>query len=117
MIYKDIEIQNFRGIKKLAIKNLSNVNLFVGKNNCGKTSVLEAIFLTTGISNPQLSITIDVLRNLNHDEADDFRFIFYDMDYNNAPTFEAILQNKEIRTLSIKPTLKSGTDVSGPMYV
>ncbi len=110
MIYTEIEIQNFRGIKKLAIKNLSNVNLFVGKNNSGKTSVLEAIFLTTGLSNPQLAITIDLLRSLKHDDVDDFKFIFFEMDYNNSPLFEATLQNKEIRTLNIKPTLKSGAE-------
>ena len=42
---KDINIYNFRGLNNLSIENLSTVNIFVGANNSGKTSVLEAIHL------------------------------------------------------------------------
>lgn len=42
-------IEGFRGIRNLAVKNLSLVNLIVGDNNCGKTSILEALQL---LSNP-----------------------------------------------------------------
>jgi len=42
--YKDIMIENFRSIEKMKIENLANINLFFGGNNCGKTSILEAIF-------------------------------------------------------------------------
>ena len=40
-----IEISQFRGIKKLEISDFSRINLIVGDNNCGKTTVLEAIQL------------------------------------------------------------------------
>lgn len=40
-----IEIDHYRGIKNLKIDNLNGVNLIVGDNNCGKTSVLEAVQL------------------------------------------------------------------------
>lgn len=40
---KDIHIQNYRGIKDLHIKDFKRINLLVGDNNSGKTSVLEAI--------------------------------------------------------------------------
>lgn len=40
-----INISSFRGIQGLTIPNLGAVNLIVGDNNCGKTSVLEAIEL------------------------------------------------------------------------
>ena len=39
---KDIHIQNYRGIKDLKIKDFKRINLLVGDNNSGKTSVLEA---------------------------------------------------------------------------
>jgi len=42
--YKDITIENFRAIEKLKIEKLTNINLFFGGNNCGKTTILEAIF-------------------------------------------------------------------------
>lgn len=44
-MYKSIRIQNFRGIKDLEIHDLGRVNLIVGANNVGKSSVLEALSL------------------------------------------------------------------------
>jgi AAA domain, putative AbiEii toxin, Type IV TA system/AAA ATPase domain len=41
-----VQIENFRGFGKLDLKDLGGVNLIVGKNNTGKTSLLEAITLT-----------------------------------------------------------------------
>ena len=42
---KSIEINKFRGIQKLTVSELSNINLIVGDNNSGKTTFLEAIQL------------------------------------------------------------------------
>ena len=42
VMIKDIHIQNYRGIKDLKIKDFKRINLLVGDNNSGKTSVLEA---------------------------------------------------------------------------
>lgn len=42
---KSIEIIKFRGIRKLNLAELSNINLIVGDNNSGKTTFLEAIQL------------------------------------------------------------------------
>jgi predicted ATPase len=38
-------IKNFRLFKELKIEHLGQVNLFVGKNNSGKTCLLEALYL------------------------------------------------------------------------
>jgi AAA15 family ATPase/GTPase len=40
-----LEIKNYRSLKHLIFHKLGRINLFVGKNNTGKTSVLEAISL------------------------------------------------------------------------
>jgi hypothetical protein len=40
-----LEIENFRGFDRLALSGLRRVNVLVGENNVGKTSVLEAIYL------------------------------------------------------------------------
>lgn len=42
---RNIKINTFRGISNLKVDALSHVNLIVGDNNCGKTSILEAIQL------------------------------------------------------------------------
>ena len=40
-----LTIQDFRGIHALSMPTLNRINLIVGDNNCGKTSVLEAVLL------------------------------------------------------------------------
>ena len=42
---KKLYVDRYRGIKALKIDDLKGVNLIVGDNNCGKTSVLEALQL------------------------------------------------------------------------
>ncbi len=45
MSFQQISIRNFRAIASLEIENIKQINLLTGRNNCGKTSVLEAISL------------------------------------------------------------------------
>lgn len=45
--YPDLQIQGFRGIKDLSIPQLGRVTLITGKNNTGKSSVLEALRIHT----------------------------------------------------------------------
>ena len=40
---QSLEIRNYRNLRHLTIEKLGRVNLLVGKNNTGKTSVLEAV--------------------------------------------------------------------------
>jgi ABC-type branched-subunit amino acid transport system ATPase component len=42
---RNLRITNFRGLREFAMSGLGRVNLLVGTNNCGKTSVLEAIHM------------------------------------------------------------------------
>jgi len=45
LILNSLEIRNFRGFQHLKIERLGRVNLIVGKNNIGKSSLLEALQL------------------------------------------------------------------------
>ena len=47
MLLRDLTIENYRSFEKYKLDGLARVNLLVGDNNCGKTSVLEAGFLLT----------------------------------------------------------------------
>ena len=44
-LINELKINRFRGLRDLKIEGLGQVNLFVGNNNSGKTSVLEALSL------------------------------------------------------------------------
>lgn len=45
-LIKEVSIDNFKGIKQCEIKNLRKVNLFIGKNGSGKSTIMEAIYFT-----------------------------------------------------------------------
>ncbi|WP_455131716.1 AAA family ATPase, partial [Prevotella sp.] len=36
---KDITIRNYRGIRYAEVSGMARVNVFLGNNNCGKSSV------------------------------------------------------------------------------
>lgn len=47
-----IQIDGYRGFQKFEMAGLGRINLLVGTNNCGKTSVLEALHLLTSRGDP-----------------------------------------------------------------
>ena len=42
---QNLHVHTFRGLRELTAEHLNHINLIVGDNNCGKTSVLEALLL------------------------------------------------------------------------
>lgn len=60
-----LKIQNFRCLSDFHVSHLGRVNLIVGKNNSGKSSLLEAIRIYARRANPALLRDIAV----SHDEA------------------------------------------------
>lgn len=101
MKYSSLTIHHFRGIESLTLSDLGQVNLLVGRNNCGKTSVLEALFLLSGMSNPRLPITVNNLRDLILQSDEDFRTLFHGMDIDNPVAFES--EGENARKLEIRP--------------
>ena len=49
-----IVVKNFKSLKDFEIKKLGSVNLIVGKNNSGKSTVLESIRILAAKGNPQI---------------------------------------------------------------
>ena len=47
MAFSSLEIRNFRCFDELFLDISTNQILFYGKNGCGKTSILEAIYVAT----------------------------------------------------------------------
>lgn len=52
--FPNLTIKGFRGIRELTIPQLGRVNLITGKNNTGKSSVLEALRLHATNASPQI---------------------------------------------------------------
>ncbi|HEK84748.1 MAG TPA: ATPase, partial [Candidatus Aminicenantes bacterium] len=63
-MYKSFKINNFRCFEKLELPELERVNLIVGKNNVGKTALLEALFIHCGAYNPELALRVNAFRGI-----------------------------------------------------
>jgi len=58
-----ISIQNYRGIAKLEIEDLGQINMIFGSSNSGKTTLLEAAFMLTAPRNIRLIVRVDNFRH------------------------------------------------------
>ena len=65
-MYRAFTVKNFRCFEYLSVEPLEQVNLIAGRNNVGKTALLEALFLSYGPNNPELSLRINVFRGVRH---------------------------------------------------
>jgi len=107
MIVK-LEIENFRGIEKLQFDELKNINLFVGKNNSGKTTVLESIFLNIGATIPELAPRTNVFRDHNKIDDPTFRAFFHDFDILKPIKITSSVKSPvQYRELKITPNYSS----------
>ncbi len=101
MKFQHLNIFHFRGIDKLHISDLKRINLLLGKNNSGKTSVLESLFLLSGASNHTLPETINRLRSREEGGFKRLRYLYHNVNMENHPTFEANMDDGMVRNLEI----------------
>lgn len=82
-LFDNIHIKNFRGIREADVSSLGSINVFLGKNNCGKSSLLESVFLLTGPNNPMLPIRLNSFRSYGLFREYDMLLDFYNLDPQN----------------------------------
>ena len=96
-MYKSFRVKNFRCFKDLEINDLGRINLIAGKNNTGKTALMEAMYLLTGSYDARILLRDHSLRwiNLNRIEQSDSRnqlnweLLFRSLDSRNTIEFSA----------------------------
>ena len=64
--FSDLSIEGFRGLRHLSIPQLGRVTLITGKNNTGKSSILEALRLHTQNADPSIVHSILTSREEYH---------------------------------------------------
>jgi AAA15 family ATPase/GTPase len=101
---KNIDIKNFRGIDHLRIDDFSRVNVFLGQNSSGKSSVLECILLLMGMSNPDLPQAINAIRSRSFSNFADLGYLFHNYDLKVNPEIAAELFDEARRHLSLEMT-------------
>ncbi len=71
-MYKSFRAQNYRCFEDLIVEPLERVNLVAGKNNVGKTALLEAVWLHHEYHNPTLAYVTNLARGLTRFKPTEF---------------------------------------------
>jgi AAA15 family ATPase/GTPase len=103
-MYKSFIINNFKNFKSLKLSDLERVNLIIGKNNSGKSSLLEAILL----HNLNITSIIPVVksRNTNLSDITGFKHIiqafFNNFDTRDPISLTGFFENNEKVSVSFR---------------
>ena len=87
----NLNIENFRGIQKLSIKEMRRLVLLSGNNNVGKSSVLEAVFFMMDHLSPDSFSRMNGFRGLNipTNGVSLWEPLFYQMNPDNSIRIQA----------------------------
>ena len=90
-MYKSFRVKNFRCFKDLEIKDLGRINLIAGKNNTGKTALMEAMYLLTKPMTTSVLLSLHSSRGLDLPKISDEEFtelLFHHYDSSEAIEIE-----------------------------
>jgi energy-coupling factor transporter ATP-binding protein EcfA2 len=108
-----IEVDGFRGLRRLKVEGLGRVNLIIGRNNSGKTALMEALAAVVSRDPASTFAYIQTLRRPNVDVADFERFwspLFWNQKSEQELTLSLRMSNGEIRRLGAR-TIEGLRDV------
>lgn len=114
-MYKSIRIQRFRCFRDLKLEDLARVNLIAGRNNVGKTTLLEAVFLHSGATNPLLALELSAYRGLDPKYTLPptgqlpWTHLFHNLDLSETIEVVGTDEHRKTRTLVLSPL--DGADV------
>lgn len=110
-MFTKIKIENFKVFKSIEISDFSRINVFFGKNNCGKSTLLDALFILTGISNPQLIMRTNQFRD--YTKLKDLSYFFHNFDTENKITLSSDGNEDEFeRKASIKFSVSDKVEIA-----
>jgi AAA15 family ATPase/GTPase len=93
---QSIEIENFRCFEKASISGFEQINIITGKNNSGKTALLEAIFFC--ITSNYDDVRSGLIRGAEESDKDE-REIFFNQNTENGLVFKGLLGGFEVKKI------------------
>ncbi len=90
MVFDKLHIKEFKGINDLTIENLGQINFIVGKNNGGKSTILDALYILCKKGDPRSIEDIYNVRSAAIKKGDDLRFLFPKSNLNIYPIVEGL---------------------------
>ncbi|MDE2835580.1 MAG: AAA family ATPase [Bacteroidota bacterium] len=107
--FRSLRIRQYKGLEDVSLDEAGSFNLLVGANDVGKTSVLEAIFLLTGLSNIRLPGVAQAMRELDPESFGVIESIFRNLDTDSTIEISASMRDcDEFRDLKISTGSTNG---------
>lgn len=111
-MFKKFQIKHFRGFDDLKIDGLKQISLFGGRNNVGKTSLLEGFFIHCGQTNAEIITRENLIRGLlpaRVEKAEAARYFigpsFYNGDLSVPIQFKSVSERGKLSTSEITARL------------
>ena len=104
MTFTSLKIENFRGIQSFTCDRLARVTLIVGRNNCGKTSLLEALDLLANRRTTQIGPLLNARHQLDTQRVADLDVLF------NNPTKPLTIQASDVSGMTRAVTITRMTE-------
>jgi hypothetical protein cbatJ_03415 len=99
--FTKLHINRYRKIQNLEITNLSKVNIFVGANNKGKTTVLEAFYLLSQLNNLNAFLELEKFRS----KTENIDPVFIDKNFTEGINIVAIFDDSQYDIKLSKETI------------
>ncbi|NOZ07049.1 MAG: AAA family ATPase [Chloroflexi bacterium] len=104
-MYTSFSLRNYRCFTDMTIAPLARINLIAGKNNMGKTALLEALWLHHGYYNPTLGPTVNAFRGITHFKRTEFLWDLFS-GFDPESTIELSSRDLENRPRSLRITVQ-----------
>jgi AAA15 family ATPase/GTPase len=117
---ENLSIKNFRNFQKLRLSKLGRINLITGKNNSGKTSILEAVETLASVYNPtSLFKSMEFRGEVSETSKNEREFlvknIFYNRNIENQSNIEISSESQNL-IISVKNTKSKGNSYQQNLF-
>ena len=102
-MFHSLSIENFRGISKLALDQLGRVNVLVGDNGIGKSTILDALFAIIDPNDPELFLRTNLFRRVQQINEDFWKSFFKNFESQKGFTLKAASETE--RTIKVTPKI------------
>lgn len=69
MLIRELKVSNFRALEQVVLPNLQDINILIGRNNSGKSSVFKALQLLSDVIRDKKSIAPTDITNQDEDRT------------------------------------------------